>query len=92
MTPEQLDEIEYHWHIAPDVILLIAALRSAWTERDEALQEGRSLVTLLKQAESLRGSYRVENSRLKIALLSITRSSCCDSCREAALVAVSAFN
>lgn len=37
MTPKQLEEIESRWHIAPDFVLLTAALRLAWVERDEAL-------------------------------------------------------
>ena len=32
MTPEQLDEIESRWYIAPDFQLMIAAVREAWAE------------------------------------------------------------
>lgn len=34
MTPEQLDEIESRWYIAPDFQLMFAAVKSAWAERD----------------------------------------------------------
>ena len=63
MTPEQLDEIESRWYIAPDFQLMFAAVREAWAERDEAIKDARRIATLLDQAEFAKEIYKVEMVR-----------------------------
>ena len=54
MTPEQLDEIESRWYIAPDFQLMIAAVREAWAERDRLGVELREVRIELEQVEAER--------------------------------------